>query len=161
VRRKSPGASDELATQIVDAGADGRRALPLGGIDMTVRRNAFGRQKGRSGPAQASCCIDFAGVENLSVDVLPMEAGDRRERLIAICEFEKSVTLASPARDVARNADRISVNNPLVGVDAANLRQHQRPLLLARKTSAGRNQWQTFARGIVPPPHQSGHPADC
>ena len=33
-----------LATEIVDAGAEGRRALPLRGIDMTVRRNAFGRQ---------------------------------------------------------------------------------------------------------------------
>ena len=33
-----------LATDIVDAGAEGRRALPLRGIDMTVRRNAFGRQ---------------------------------------------------------------------------------------------------------------------
>ncbi|HYO02162.1 MAG TPA: pyridoxal 5'-phosphate synthase glutaminase subunit PdxT [Mycobacterium sp.] len=33
-----------LATEIVDAGVPGREALPLGGIDMTVRRNAFGRQ---------------------------------------------------------------------------------------------------------------------
>ncbi len=33
-----------LATDIVDAGAEGRRALPLSGIDITVRRNAFGRQ---------------------------------------------------------------------------------------------------------------------
>ena len=33
-----------LATEIVDAGSMGRRALPLRGIDMTVRRNAFGRQ---------------------------------------------------------------------------------------------------------------------
>ena len=33
-----------LATEIVDAGELGRRALPLRGIDMTVRRNAFGRQ---------------------------------------------------------------------------------------------------------------------
>jgi len=33
-----------LATEIVDAGAMGRQALPLRGIDMTVRRNAFGRQ---------------------------------------------------------------------------------------------------------------------
>jgi len=33
-----------LATEIIDAGADGRQALPLGGIEMTVRRNAFGRQ---------------------------------------------------------------------------------------------------------------------
>ena len=33
-----------LATEIVDAGAEGRAAVPLKGIDMTVRRNAFGRQ---------------------------------------------------------------------------------------------------------------------
>jgi pyridoxal 5'-phosphate synthase pdxT subunit len=33
-----------LATDIVDAGTNGRRAVPLRGIDMTVRRNAFGRQ---------------------------------------------------------------------------------------------------------------------
>jgi 5'-phosphate synthase pdxT subunit len=33
-----------LASEILDPGADGRRALPLRAIDMTVRRNAFGRQ---------------------------------------------------------------------------------------------------------------------
>ncbi|CAN5519873.1 pyridoxal 5'-phosphate synthase glutaminase subunit PdxT [soil metagenome] len=33
-----------LASEILDAGAPGRAALPLAGIDMTVRRNAFGRQ---------------------------------------------------------------------------------------------------------------------
>jgi pyridoxal 5'-phosphate synthase pdxT subunit len=33
-----------LASEIFDAGASGRKALPLSGIDMTVRRNAFGRQ---------------------------------------------------------------------------------------------------------------------
>lgn len=33
-----------LAAEILDAGNPGREALPLGGIDMTVRRNAFGRQ---------------------------------------------------------------------------------------------------------------------
>jgi pyridoxal 5'-phosphate synthase pdxT subunit len=33
-----------LATEIVDAGSPGREAVPLGAIDMTVRRNAFGRQ---------------------------------------------------------------------------------------------------------------------
>lgn len=33
-----------LAGEIVDAGAEGRAAIPLSGIDMTVRRNAFGRQ---------------------------------------------------------------------------------------------------------------------
>ena len=33
-----------LASEIVDAGVGGREAVPLRGIDMTVRRNAFGRQ---------------------------------------------------------------------------------------------------------------------
>ena len=33
-----------LASEILDAGEPGRQALPLGAIDMTVRRNAFGRQ---------------------------------------------------------------------------------------------------------------------
>jgi 5'-phosphate synthase pdxT subunit len=33
-----------LANEILDAGVPGREALPLGGIDVTVRRNAFGRQ---------------------------------------------------------------------------------------------------------------------
>jgi pyridoxal 5'-phosphate synthase pdxT subunit len=32
------------ATEIADAGTPGREAVPLGAIDMTVRRNAFGRQ---------------------------------------------------------------------------------------------------------------------
>jgi pyridoxal 5'-phosphate synthase pdxT subunit len=33
-----------LASEILDAGTEGRAALPLRGIDMTVRSNAFGRQ---------------------------------------------------------------------------------------------------------------------
>ena len=33
-----------LASEILDAGAVGRSAVPLMAIDMTVRRNAFGRQ---------------------------------------------------------------------------------------------------------------------
>jgi pyridoxal 5'-phosphate synthase pdxT subunit len=33
-----------LASEILDAGASGRQAVPLGAIDITVRRNAFGRQ---------------------------------------------------------------------------------------------------------------------
>ena len=52
-----------LASEILDAGEPGRQALPLGAIDMTVRRNAFGRQvdsfeadvdfRGLDGPAHA------------------------------------------------------------------------------------------------------------
>jgi 5'-phosphate synthase pdxT subunit len=33
-----------LASEILDAGAGDREAVPLGGLDITVRRNAFGRQ---------------------------------------------------------------------------------------------------------------------
>ncbi|ORV50757.1 glutamine amidotransferase [Mycolicibacter engbaekii] len=33
-----------LASEIIDAGVPGRAAIPLAGIDMAVRRNAFGRQ---------------------------------------------------------------------------------------------------------------------
>jgi len=33
-----------LASEILDAGVVGREAVPLCGIDVTVRRNAFGRQ---------------------------------------------------------------------------------------------------------------------
>ena len=33
-----------LATEILDAGVAGRDAVPLKALDMTVRRNAFGRQ---------------------------------------------------------------------------------------------------------------------
>jgi 5'-phosphate synthase pdxT subunit len=33
-----------LAREIIDAGAPGRQAVALGAIDMSVRRNAFGRQ---------------------------------------------------------------------------------------------------------------------
>ncbi|MCB0948062.1 MAG: pyridoxal 5'-phosphate synthase glutaminase subunit PdxT [Mycobacterium sp.] len=33
-----------LASEILDAGVPGREAMPLMAIDMTVRRNAFGRQ---------------------------------------------------------------------------------------------------------------------
>ncbi|KUI31277.1 glutamine amidotransferase [Mycobacterium sp. IS-1742] len=33
-----------LASEILEAGAPGREATPLKGIDMSVRRNAFGRQ---------------------------------------------------------------------------------------------------------------------
>jgi 5'-phosphate synthase pdxT subunit len=52
-----------LASEIIDAGEPGREACALGAIDMTVRRNAFGRQvdsfeadvsfQGLDGPAHA------------------------------------------------------------------------------------------------------------
>ena len=52
-----------LSSEILDAGEPGRQAEPLGVIDITVRRNAFGRQvdsfeadiefRGLDGPARA------------------------------------------------------------------------------------------------------------
>jgi 5'-phosphate synthase pdxT subunit len=47
-----------LADEILDAGVAGRAAEPLGGIDMTVRRNAFGRQVD-----SFEGDIDFAGLD--------------------------------------------------------------------------------------------------
>jgi pyridoxal 5'-phosphate synthase pdxT subunit len=48
-----------LATEIADAGVPGREAVPLGGIDMTVRRNAFGRQVD-----SFEGDVDFAGLDS-------------------------------------------------------------------------------------------------
>jgi 5'-phosphate synthase pdxT subunit len=48
-----------LASEILDAGVAGREALPLGGIDMTVRRNAFGRQVD-----SFEADLDFTGVDS-------------------------------------------------------------------------------------------------
>ena len=47
-----------LASEILDAGAPGRQAAPLGAIDMSVRRNAFGRQVD-----SFEGDIDFAGID--------------------------------------------------------------------------------------------------
>ena len=47
-----------LASEILDAGTNGRAALPLRGIDMTVRRNAFGRQVD-----SFEGDVEFAGLE--------------------------------------------------------------------------------------------------
>jgi pyridoxal 5'-phosphate synthase pdxT subunit len=47
-----------LASEILDAGVNGRQALPLRAIDMTVRRNAFGRQVD-----SFEGDVEFAGLE--------------------------------------------------------------------------------------------------
>lgn len=67
-----------LASEILDAGEPGREASPLGAIDMTVRRNAFGRQvdsfeedldfRGLDGPAHA-VFIRAPWVERIGPDV--------------------------------------------------------------------------------------------
>lgn len=67
-----------LASEILDAGSPGREATPLGGVDMTVRRNAFGRQvdsfegdidfRGLDGPVHA-VFIRAPWVERVGPDV--------------------------------------------------------------------------------------------
>lgn len=95
-----------LATEIADAGVPGREALPLGGIDMTVRRNAFGRQvdsfevdvefSGLDGPAHA-VFIRAPWVERVGpdVEVLARAAGHpvavRQGRVLATA-FHPEVT---------------------------------------------------------------------
>ncbi|MGA8331426.1 MAG: pyridoxal 5'-phosphate synthase glutaminase subunit PdxT [Mycobacterium sp.] len=48
-----------LASEILDAGAVGREAVPLSGLDITVRRNAFGRQV-----ASFEGDVAFAGLDD-------------------------------------------------------------------------------------------------
>ena len=67
-----------LSSEILDAGAPGREAVPLGAIDMAVRRNAFGRQvdsfeddidfRGLDGPVHA-VFIRAPWVERVGPDV--------------------------------------------------------------------------------------------
>ncbi|MCI4676213.1 pyridoxal 5'-phosphate synthase glutaminase subunit PdxT [Candidatus Mycolicibacterium alkanivorans] len=75
-----------LASEILDAGAPGREAVSLRAIDMTVRRNAFGRQvdsfegdiefEGLDGPAHA-VFIRAPWVERVGPDVQVLaRAGD-------------------------------------------------------------------------------------
>ncbi len=75
-----------LASEILDAGEPGREASPLGAIDMTVRRNAFGRQvdsfeddidfRGLDGPTHA-VFIRAPWVERVGAEVEVLaRAGD-------------------------------------------------------------------------------------
>lgn len=95
-----------LASEIADAGVPGREALPLRAIDMTVRRNAFGRQvdsfedditfEGLDGPVHA-VFIRAPWVERVGpgVEVLARAAGHpvavRQGRMLATA-FHPEVT---------------------------------------------------------------------
>lgn len=95
-----------LATEILDAGVPGRDATPLKAIDMTVRRNAFGRQvdsfeddidfEGLDGPLHA-VFIRAPWVERVGagVEVLARAAGHpvavRQGRMLATA-FHPEVT---------------------------------------------------------------------
>lgn len=95
-----------LATEILDPGEPGRQATPLGGIDMTVRRNAFGRQvdsfegdiefRGLDGPVHA-VFIRAPWVERVGAQVEVLaRAGDHivavRQGAVLATAFHPEVT---------------------------------------------------------------------
>jgi 5'-phosphate synthase pdxT subunit len=106
-----------LASEILDAGEPGRAATPLGGIDMTVRRNAFGRQvdsfeediefRGLDGPAHA-VFIRAPWVERVGpgVEVLA-KAG---EHIVAVRQGRVLATAFHPEMTGDRRVHRLFVD---------------------------------------------------
>jgi 5'-phosphate synthase pdxT subunit len=107
-----------LATEITDAGVPGREALPLGAIDMTVRRNAFGRQvdsfegdltfEGLDGPMHA-VFIRAPWVERVgpSVEVLARVAGHP----VAVRQGRTLATAFHPEMTGDRRVHRLFVDS--------------------------------------------------
>jgi len=106
-----------LASEILDAGASGREALPLRAIDMTVRRNAFGRQvdsfegdiafEGLDGPVRA-VFIRAPWVERVGagVQVLARAAG----HVVAVRQGSVLATAFHPEMTGDRRIHRLFVD---------------------------------------------------
>jgi 5'-phosphate synthase pdxT subunit len=105
-----------LASEILDAGTPGRDAAPLKGIDMTVRRNAFGRQvdsfegdidfEGLDGPVHA-VFIRAPWVERVGPDVRVLgRAGDH---IVAVREDKMLATAFHPEMTGDRRIHRLFV----------------------------------------------------
>ncbi|WP_276059774.1 pyridoxal 5'-phosphate synthase glutaminase subunit PdxT [Mycobacterium montefiorense] len=106
-----------LASEILDAGTNGRQALPLSGIDMTVRRNAFGRQvdsfegdvefEGLDGPVRA-VFIRAPWVERVGdgVQVLARAAG----HAVAVRQGPKLATAFHPEMTGDRRIHQLFVD---------------------------------------------------
>jgi len=106
-----------LASEILDAGSDGRMALPLRAIDMTVRRNAFGRQvdsfegdiamAGLDGPVRA-VFIRAPWVERVgdSVQVLARAA----DHIVAVRQGAMLATAFHPEMTGDRRIHRLFVD---------------------------------------------------
>jgi 5'-phosphate synthase pdxT subunit len=106
-----------LASEILDAGANGREALPLRGIDMTVRRNAFGRQvdsfegdiafAGLAGPVRAvfirAPWVERAGAD---VQVLAHAAG----HVVAVRQGRRLATAFHPEMTGDRRVHQLFVD---------------------------------------------------
>lgn len=110
-----------LATEIIDAGEPGRAASPLGGIDMAVRRNAFGRQvdsfegdidfRGLDGPAHA-VFIRAPWVERVGprVDVLARAPGATGDHIVAVRQDRVLATAFHPEITGDRRVHRLFVD---------------------------------------------------
>lgn len=110
-----------LASEILDAGEPGREALPLGGIDMTVRRNAFGRQvdsfegdidfRGLDGPAHA-VFIRAPWVERVGpqVEVLARAPGSNGDHIVAVRQGRVLATAFHPEITGDRRVHRLFVD---------------------------------------------------
>jgi 5'-phosphate synthase pdxT subunit len=106
-----------LAAEILDAGAPGREAEALGAIDMTVRRNAFGRQVdsfegdidvvGLDGPVRA-VFIRAPWVERVGPDVEVLaRAGDH---IVAVRQGPVLATAFHPEMTGDRRVHKLFVD---------------------------------------------------
>lgn len=106
-----------LATEILDAGVPGREALPLRAIDMSVRRNAFGRQvdsfegdidfDGLDSPAHA-VFIRAPWVERVGPDVRVLaRAGDH---IVAVRQGSVLATAFHPEMTGDRRVHKLFVD---------------------------------------------------
>ena len=106
-----------LAGEILDAGAPGRQAAALGAIDMTVRRNAFGRQVdsfeddidfgGLDGPVHA-VFIRAPWVERVGPDVQVLARAG--EHIVAVRQGSVLATAFHPEVTGDRRVHRLFVD---------------------------------------------------
>lgn len=110
-----------LASEILDAGEPGRQASPLSGIDMTVRRNAFGRQvdsfegdidfRGLDGPVHA-VFIRAPWVERVGegVEVLAQAPGGDADHIVAVRQGKVIATAFHPEITGDRRVHKLFVD---------------------------------------------------
>ena len=106
-----------LASEILDAGEPGREASALGAIDMTVRRNAFGRQvdsfegdiefRGLDGPAHA-VFIRAPWVERVGPDVQVLARAG--EHIVAVRQGSVLATAFHPEITGDRRVHKLFVD---------------------------------------------------
>jgi 5'-phosphate synthase pdxT subunit len=106
-----------LASKILNAGVAGRDAAPLKGIDMTVRRNAFGRQvdsfegdidfDGLDGPVHA-VFIRAPWVERVGPDVKVL--GRAADHIVAVRQDKMLATSFHPEMTGDRRVHRLFVD---------------------------------------------------